>query len=156
MKLNDMVWGVLLAVLGVAVLADVRTYPKIPGQKIGPDAFPGLLAALLIACAVLLIIKGWRDRRQHPWFESGAWLKAPAQVRNFVLTAGALLFYVLAADALGFLICGIAILAALFWSLRVRPALIAPIAIIMTLVIHLIFYKGLRVPLPWGILPVLY
>jgi len=156
MKFNDMVWGVLLMALGFWVLNDVRTYPSIPGQQYGPNAFPGLLAVLLIGCSVPLIIKGWRERKQRPWFEAGIWMRAPAQVRNFAMTVGGLVFYVVAAEKIGFLICGSAILAGLFWSLRVRPVLIAPIAIIATFVIHAIFYKGLRVPLPWGLLPVLY
>ena len=156
MKLNDMVWGALLMALGLAVLNDVRTYPAIPGQQYGPNAFPGLLAILLIVCAAILIVKGWKERAQHPWFEGGAWLKAPPQVRNFVLTVAVLIFYIIAADKIGFLICGSLVLAVLFWSLGVRIALIAPLSIITTLVIHLIFYKGLRVPLPWGFVPVLY
>lgn len=156
MKLNDMVWGALLMVLGIVVLADVRTYPSIPGQQYGPNAFPGLLAVLLMGCAVLLFAKGWRDRAQHPWFEAGAWLRSAPQVRNFAITVAGLLFYILAAEKLGFLICGSLILGALFWSLRVRPALIVPIAVIATFVIHGIFYKGLRVPLPWGLVPILY
>ena len=156
MKFNDMVWGVLLMTLGFVVLNDVRTFPAIPGQQYGPNAFPGLLALLLIGCSVPLIIKGWRERAQHPWFEAGLWMRAPQQVRNFAVTVGGLAFYVVAAEKLGFLICGSAILRALFWSLRVRPALIAPIAIISTFVIHAIFYKGLRVPLPWGLVPILY
>lgn len=156
MKLNDTIWGVLLLVLGLAVLNDVRTYPSIPGQQYGPNAFPGALAVLLIGCAIALIIKGWKTRGVVPWIEGGAWLRSPGHVRNFVLTAGALLFYVLAADKLGFLVCGTLILAVLFWSLEVRQRLIVPIALISTLVIHLIFYKGLRVPLPWGIVPILY
>ena len=156
MKLNDMVWGVLLMVLGGFVLNDVRTYPSIPGQQYGPNAFPGLLAALLIGCAVILFAKGWRERANQPWFEAGAWLRSPPQVRNFALSVAGLVFYTVASEKLGFLPCGIVILAALFWSLHVRPALIAPIAIISTLVIHGIFYKGLRVPLPWGIVPILY
>ena len=156
MKLNDMVWGALLMVLGMVVLADVRTYPSIPGQQYGPNAFPGLLAMLLMGCAVVLFAKGWRERAEHRWFEAGAWLRSPPQLRNFVITVAALLFYIFAAEKLGFLISGSLILVALFWSLRVRPALIVPIAIITTLVIHGIFYKGLRVPLPWGIVPILY
>lgn len=156
MKINDTIWGALFLILGIVVLADVRTYPKIPGQNIGPDAFPGLLAVLLIGCAIVLIVKGLSARPRAPWLEPGAWLKAPQQVRNFALTVAALVFYVLAAEKIGFLICGSVILAALFGSLRVRPALIAPIAVVATAVIHLIFYKGLRVPLPWGLLPVLY
>ena len=156
MKFNDMVWGALLMALGVVVLNDVRTYPDIPGQQYGPNAFPGLLAVLLIVCAVMLIVKGWRERTQHLWFEAGAWLQAPPQVRNFAITVGSLLFYIVAAEKIGFLICGSAILMALFRSLRVRPVLIAPIAVISTFVIHAIFYKGLRVPLPWGLVPILY
>ena len=156
MKLNDMVWGALLMALGFTVLNDVRTYPSIPGQQYGPNAFPGLLAALLIVCAVMLMVKGWKERAQHPWFEAGAWLQAPPQVRNFLVTVGTVVFYVVAAEKIGFLICGSLILAALFWTLRVRAVLIAPIAIITTLVIHLIFYKGLRVPLPWGLVPIFY
>lgn len=156
MKLNDIVWGLLLMALGIVVLADVRTYPDIPGQQYGPNAFPGILAVLLIGCAVVLIVKGWRERAQHRWFEAGAWLQSPPQVRNFVLTIASLVFYIVAAEKLGFLVCGSVMLAVLFWSLRVRPALIAPIAIVTTFVIHGIFYKGLRVPLPWGLIPILY
>jgi putative tricarboxylic transport membrane protein len=40
----------------------------------------------------------------------------------------------------------------MFAVLEVRPKMIFPIAIITTLVVHFIFYKGLRVPLPWGLL----
>ena len=40
----------------------------------------------------------------------------------------------------------------MFLTLRVRLALIVPVALVSTLVIHTLFYKGLRVPLPWGVL----
>jgi putative tricarboxylic transport membrane protein len=40
----------------------------------------------------------------------------------------------------------------MFAALEVRPKAILPIAFIVTMVIHFIFYKGLRVPLPWGLL----
>ena len=156
MKFNDIIWGLVLMAVGIAVLGDVRGYPEIPGQQYGPRAFPGLLAWLLIGCSILLIHKGWRERKQHPWFEAGSWLQSAPQVRNFAITIAGLVFYILAAEKLGFLLCGSAMLAALFWSLRVRPALILPIAVISTFVIHGIFYKGLRVPLPWGIVPILY
>ena len=77
-------------------------------------------------------------------------------MRNFAVTVAGLVFYIVAAEKLGFLVCGSAMLAALFWSLRVRAVLILPIAVISTFVIHAIFYKGLRVPLPWGLVPILY
>jgi len=59
---------------------------------------------------------------------------------------------VLAADKLGFHIVGVALLT--LW-IRVlggswRAAVI--VAVIATVVIHLSFYKLLRIPLPWGLL----
>ncbi|MDH4134796.1 MAG: tripartite tricarboxylate transporter TctB family protein, partial [Gammaproteobacteria bacterium] len=55
-------------------------------------------------------------------------------------------------DRLGFILTSTILLAVLFWALRVRNALILPLALGVTLLIHTLFYKGLRVPLPWGIL----
>jgi putative tricarboxylic transport membrane protein len=160
MKFSDAISGGVLLALAVAILFNVRTFPAIPGQNIGPSAFPGLLATLLAVCAVILIVKGLRERIASGraglpaggWITPGEWLRSPRHAGNFALTVGVLLFYILLSDKLGFLICGVILLGALFWKLRVRPVLIAPIAIVATLLIHTIFYKGLRVPLPWGVL----
>ena len=152
MKINDALSGALLLALALAILVTVQTFPKIPGQSLGPSAFPGLLAVLLAGCALALIARGLRERDGGRWYTPGRWLRSSYHLTNFLLTVGVLLFYILASDTLGFIICGIAILAAMFWKLKVRPVLIAPIAIITTLLIHAIFYKGLRVPLPWGVL----
>jgi putative tricarboxylic transport membrane protein len=40
----------------------------------------------------------------------------------------------------------------MFIALGVRWKWLLPLSIIVTLVVHTIFYKALRVPLPWGIL----
>ena len=58
MKFNDTLSGLALLALSLLILLTVRTYPDIPGQNIGPGAFPGLLAWLLALCSVLLILKG--------------------------------------------------------------------------------------------------
>ncbi len=152
MKFNDAISGLLLLLLAVAVLVNVSSFPTIPGQNIGPAAFPGLLAWLLLLCSVLLIVRGFRSSVRTPLVEMGAWMRSPYHLRNFFITTGCLLFYILASDFLGFLICAFAILCTLFWALQVRARLIVPIALGVTLLIHTIFYKGLRVPLPWGIL----
>ncbi len=152
MKFNDALSGLLLLLLAVAVLVNVSSFPTIPGQNIGPGAFPGLLAWLLLLCSVLLIVRGFRSSVRTPLVEMGAWMRSPYHLRNFFITTGCLLFYILASDFLGFLICAFAILCTMFWALQVRARLIVPIALGVTLLIHTIFYKGLRVPLPWGIL----
>jgi putative tricarboxylic transport membrane protein len=155
-KFNDAVLGAVFLALSVAVLVHIQGFPNIPGQKIGPGAFPGLIAALLACCSAALIWRGWRERRNQRLVAVGAWLYSPRHVRNFLLTVGALALYIVAADTLGFLLCGAVILLALFQTLGVPARLAAPLALTLPVVIHLIFYKLLRVPLPWGVLPVLW
>jgi putative tricarboxylic transport membrane protein len=156
MKINDAVFGAVFLLLSLLVLWTIQGYPTIPGQTVGPAAFPGAIAIGLIVCSLLLIGNGWRERASAPWFERGAWTKAPRQVIAFAVTVGALLLYVLAAERVGFLIVAVVMLTAMMLSLRVRlvPALL--VALGTSFAIHVAFYKGLRVPLPWGWLPVLY
>ncbi len=151
MRIHDALSGVLLALLAVAVLVAVSQYPPIPGQNVGPSAFPGLVAILLLGCSLLLIWRGIRGERRR-LVVLGDWTKSPRHVVNFLLVIASLLFYIFCSEFLGFMITGTTILAVLFYALGVRAFLILPIAIVATLVIHTVFYKLLRVPLPWGLL----
>jgi putative tricarboxylic transport membrane protein len=153
-KLNDKLWGVLMLALALAVLWNVHSFPPIPGQNIGPSAFPALLAGILAACAVLLIVRGVHDG--GAWITFGEWTQSRPHVGNFLLTIAALAFYIVAANRLGFILSISLILLALFLKLGVKPRLALPVAVGTTFFIHLIFYKLLRVSLPWGVLPVLY
>ncbi len=152
MKFNDAVSGAALLALAIAILVNVRTFPAIPGQNVGPAVFPAVLAVLLAICAVLLIAKGLAASKHQAWIVAGDWIRSAPHRRNFFITTGCLVFYILASETLGFLVCGTALLAVMFWALAVRRALIMPLAVLITLVIHTMFYKGLRVPLPWGVL----
>jgi len=95
-KLNDALLGLVFLALSIAVLVTIQGYPKIPGQSIGPGAFPGLIALLLGGCSVALIWRGWRDRHAQPLVTLGAWLASPRHLVNFCLTVALLVFYVLA------------------------------------------------------------
>jgi putative tricarboxylic transport membrane protein len=151
-KLNDAVSGLLLMLLGAAVLAAIQGYPKIPGQPVGPALFPGLIAAGLCIAGVLLIAKGIKQRSEQPWLAWDDWVRSPRHVLALVVLLGSIVFYILAAGKLGFLVTAPIILTALFLVLRVPPLRSVTIAVIATLLVHLAFYKLLRVPLPWGVL----
>jgi putative tricarboxylic transport membrane protein len=114
------------------------------------------VAAALVVCGVILIFKGLSARRvaaqAAPWFEAPGWLRSPRHVLAFVVLVACNIFYLLAVDRLGFVLTAFVYLAALMWVLRVRRALVLPVALVMTLLIHYAFYKLLRVPLPWGVL----
>ncbi len=156
MKFNDVVWGVLLALLGGAIVVHVQGFPRIPGQNVGPALFPGIVAGALAVCGLVLVVLGLRERRagagSPPWSQAPRWLRSPPHVLAFVVLLASNVFYLLAVDRLGFLITAFIYLVALIWVLRVRLALVLPVALVMTLLIHYAFYKLLRVPLPWGLL----
>jgi len=153
MKLNDAVFGALFLVLAIAVLVASRAFPAIPGQQIGPGAFPSLIASILAVSSLLLIARGLRFRRSgQRWLEGGAWLRSPRHVLRFVAVIGALLFYLAAAQTLGFVITGILLMTGLLRAFGVRWTVTLGTAVIATLMIHAIFYKMLKVPLPWGLL----
>jgi putative tricarboxylic transport membrane protein len=156
MKLDDALWGALLALLGGAILWHVQGFPRIPGQNVGPALFPGIVATALVVCGALLIASGLRARhraRGHArWVETPEWLRSRPQALAFAVLVGVSVFYLLVVDRLGFVVTAFVCLAALMWALRVRVAVALAVALVMTLAIHWAFYKLLRVPLPWGVL----
>jgi putative tricarboxylic transport membrane protein len=134
------------------VLAAPQSYPKIPGQPVGPALFPGLIAAGLCVCGVLLVATGVRHRAGEGWVVFEDWLRSPRHVLGFVVLIGAIVLYIVASDRVGFLLTAAVILLALFLVLGVKPVTAVSVAIVAALLIHFAFYKLLRVPLPWGVL----
>jgi len=86
------------------------------------------------------------------WASAPEWASSPRHVAGFVVLVAVNLLYLLAVDRLGFVVTGTIYLAALMAVLRVKPARVVPLALLLTLAIHFCFYKLLRVPLPWGVL----
>ena len=151
MKLNDAVFGALLLARGSAVLFAIQGFPKSPGQPVGPALFPGLIAIGLCICGALLLLRGLRQPRQA-WLAMDDWVRSPRHVAALLVLLGSIVFYIAAANWLGFLPTALLILVAMLTVLRVPPGRAVLIAVIATLVIHFAFYKLLRVPLPWGLL----
>lgn len=121
-----------------------------PGQKFGPALFPGLIAAGLGVCGVLLVVSGARHR--GPLFVLPAWIRRPEPRAGVIAVLAGLVLYIALADRAGFHIVGFAVLVYWMRTLRVSWQLSLPVALLGTLAIHLVFYKALRVPLPWGVL----
>jgi putative tricarboxylic transport membrane protein len=156
MRLNDAVWGVLLLVFSAVLLVHVQSFPRIPGQQVGPALFPGFLAVALAVCGALLVIRGLATRRawgeRAEWVAFAEWTRSGKHVLAFVATIGVNVLYILAVDRLGFIPLGVIYLGVLFLVYGVPVKWIVPLAIVMTLGIHYAFYKLLKVPLPWGLL----
>lgn len=143
--------SLLLAALGLAVLWSARSFPNVPGQKLGAGFLPMLVGAGLVVCAALL---WWRSLR------AGAQPAAPDRPKErlaaplMVLLAVAL--YALLSHQLGFLLVAPVCLVLLFRTFGQRWGPALAWSLVGTVVVHLAFYKLLRVPLPWGVLRPFY
>lgn len=120
-----------------------------PGQRFGPAWFPGSIAAGLGICGLFLIFAG--VRRGGPWLALPDWVYRRRPLLGVGSVIAGLLFYILAADALGFYVTGIVLLTSWMRILGASWRMAAIAAVVATAAIHLSFYKVLRIPLPWGL-----
>ena len=152
MKVNDALCGAALVALGAVVLWHVQGFPPMPGQKFGPAWFPGLIAGGLVLCGVLLIASRLRAASPEALFAPPEWTRRGRPVASVASVVVGLVLYVLVVDRLGFHITAATLL--LVWSrlLGASWRFALPVALAATILIHLAFYKLLKVPLPWGLL----
>ena len=151
MQLSDRVTGAVLVALGAAAAIAGSRLPAVPGQDVGPAAFPLLIGSGLIICGALIALGIGRSFEvpeeeaagPGPWRLGGLRALVPPAL---------LLFYVLASERLGFLLTGAVMVFVAALALGARPKLALPLAVVAPLLVHLAFYKLLRVPLPAGLL----
>ena len=139
--------GLALALLAGAVLWSARAFQAVPGQKVGAGFLPTMVGAGLLVCGVALVVRSLRST----YADHEARAPGSEHFGSSLVVIAVVVFYILAADKLGFLIVAPLSLFAMFKALRVKavPALLW--ALSGTLVVHFAFYKLLRVPLPWGV-----
>lgn len=152
MRFNDLLIGLILLVLAGVVAAAAWSLPNPAQQPLGPSAFPLILAGLLALCAVILAANGARAVPRGPWLAREGWTYRPAAVLRLLLVPAAVLLYIAFSNQLGFLLTAMAILIALFVAGRVSLLRAVALAIVTALVVHTVFYLGLSVQLPWGLL----
>ncbi|CAM5221969.1 hypothetical protein CDEF62S_04537 [Castellaniella defragrans] len=152
MKVSDVLTGILLAVFGVAVMLYSQTFPSIPGQDFGPRAFPSLIGAGFVLCALFLIRNGLKAQPRAAWFQLSAELRSFHSAFRFVLVPVVIVLYILFSDSFGFIPFSILFLLVLFLAFGVRPITAAVVAVLGGLIIFYAFYSLLHVPLSWGVL----
>ena len=150
MKVNDALTGALLIALGAVILWHIQGFPAMQGQRFGPAWFPGIIAVGLAGCGAVLVVRGARSAA--PWMELAAWTQERRPLAGFLSVIVGLLFYVVASEPLGFHLTSFALLFVGMRILGTRASLALPVAVIAPILIHLAFYKAMRVPLPWGVL----
>jgi putative tricarboxylic transport membrane protein len=151
-RFHDAIVGLLLLVGAAALLLYARTIPAMPGQDYGPGVFPFLVGAGLGVTALILTLRALAAGRSQRLVEVEPGLLTGRGTAAVATVVVGVIFYLLVADWLGFLITAPLVLLALFRTQRVGWALSIAVAVGASLLIHFAFYDLLRVPLPWGLL----
>lgn len=154
MQRTDRWVGLGLALLALAILVSARNFPDVPGQKLGAAFLPMLIGAGLLLCALALIVRSLRGGAT-----ASVARVVPEGGEHFgsaLVIIGAVVFYIALSERIGFLFVAPLCLVAVFRALRVSWRQALPWAIGGTLLVHVAFYKLLRVPLPWGWLTPFY
>lgn len=152
MRLHDAILAVLLLAFAVAVGVHAAGFPGMPGQALGPGFFPTLVAAGMALAALVLLATTIRRRAAVPLIELDDWVRSPRRLLDVLLVVGGLAFYVRFSETLGYFIAAPVSLLMFLAATRVRMPIAVPVALLVPLLVHYIFYTGLRVPLPWGVL----
>jgi putative tricarboxylic transport membrane protein len=158
MRLPDSVTGLFLVGLGAAAAYGGWLLPPVPGQPVGPNVFPLVIGTGLALCGLAITFgvgRSFEEEEELVPVEEG---QAKAPTSKFyglraLLPPALLLFYVAAADRLGFIITAAFIVYVTAMALGAKLKLSLPLAVLAPIAIHLIFGKLLRVPLPPGLLP---
>jgi putative tricarboxylic transport membrane protein len=150
MRVNDALLGGTFAAGGVAVLVATLHFPRQDGGAPGPALFPQVLAVLMIVFGGGLAVTSLAGMRATA-------AGAPARVSGRALTNvaavfAAIVFFMVAASPLGFLLSAGIILFGLMWWLGTPPVRAGLAAVGLSLFVYVVFGKVLRVPLPLGLI----
>jgi putative tricarboxylic transport membrane protein len=147
--------GIALTLLALVVLWSSKDFPAVPGQKVGAGFLPTIVGVGLLLCGLALM---WRSRGAPAEVGAGEGTGTAPRGRigsSFVIV-GVTVGYIALADRLGFLIVAPLALFATFKAMQVSTRVAIVWSIGGTLLVHVAFYKLLRVPLPWGVLRPFY
>jgi len=150
-RFHDGVLGGLAIAAGAAVLAVARGFPEMPGEP-GPALFPALAAIGLLLCGTALVVGHWRARGAEPWMQAPEWLRSSRAAAAVAFIVAALAFCSAFMETVGFLPCAVVLVSGLLALLKVRWPVALTVGVVAALAVHTIFYAGLRVALPWGLL----
>lgn len=152
-RLNDAITGLLLLLFSLSVFLYSASFPKLSGSQFSAGFWPQTLSLLLGLCSLALIVNGLRARSGGEyWLRLDAWWKQPGTLLTVLLVPGAVIFYILASDFLGFIVCSLIILFVLAYRFGLSPLRAAVLSLLTTAGMHLLFVELLLVSLPWGIL----
>lgn len=123
-----------------------KVFEEVVSQRYGPMFFPSIILALMGLIILTLLITGSLGRK------ADADDLKEIDYGHIVLLIGAVIFYLLFAEYLGFVLTAAFILLLLMWQFRVRWSTALVVVLVLVPLTYQLFAIYLRVPLPWGLL----
>jgi putative tricarboxylic transport membrane protein len=152
---SELGMAALLGAVGGVVIWDATSIPTTYSQAdpVGPRTLPFLVGGLLLACAVLLAVDVLRGGQGEAEGGEDIDLTHPTEWRVVVPLIGFLVLNILLVDRLGWVVSGAILFWGCTWTLGSRHYLRdAVVSIGMALASFYLFYAGLGIHLPAGIL----
>jgi putative tricarboxylic transport membrane protein len=161
MKISDRLTGIFLAVLGLATFWGGSRFPPVPGQQVGPSAFPMVIGAGLILVGAMIALHIGRGFEEAAEAELAKHSVPDPEAEAFtasrrwyaLLPPGLMVFYYFLSERLGFVLTATIMIAVLASCFGARLKHVIPVSILGALGIYYVFIKVLRVPLASGLLP---
>jgi putative tricarboxylic transport membrane protein len=164
MRLSDRVTGLFTFGLGAASAYGGWLLPPVPGQPVGPNVFPLVVGIGLCLCGLMIALGIGHQFEEEAEADLAAHSDMPTDEQvlashstfyklRVLIPPALLVFYMLLVERLGFYVTAAAIILIAALSFGARPRLAVPVALLAPVVVHLVFYKLLRVPLPAGLIP---
>lgn len=144
---RDRATGVISILLGIIVAVYICFLPKSSMEgDIGPAVFPGIAAAMLLICGILLVVK-----KSGP---SAPFLPELVQKKRFVLMTLVYIVYGVLLWAVGFLIatpiCCFILCIMMRGNKKIAWWKLAVFSVIVTGVVYYCFYTMLSLKMPVG------
>lgn len=161
MRISDRHSGLFLVALGTVAAYAGSRLPPVPGQQIGPNVFPLVVGIGLAICGLMIALGIGHSFEDEAEADLAAHSDpAPAEAPKSrwsglvaLLPPGLLVLYVYGSEWLGFVPTAFAIVLTMARALGAGWKLAVPLALVTPVVVHLLFAKFLRVPLPIGFVP---
>ena len=162
MRLPDRLTGIGVAALGALAVYGGSRLPPMPGQEVGPSAFPILIGVALVVSGTLVaagVGRRFEDEAEAALAATGDAAVPPPPAPpaglpswlRLAIPPALLLFYVAAADTLGFVPTAGLVVATASLVMGAPPRLALPLAVLAPLAVHLVFNKldTSKNPLEW-------
>jgi len=152
-KINDLLFGLIIAGLGLAVLIYAGTLPDVPGHYYGPGLFPTVIGAGFLVCGGVLAGSTFKSRERSTLIDCPDWRGASRGLVQVALMSVAILVFVGFGDLIGFRLFAFVTLAAMYLVAGRGLLVSLLLAVVITALLDTLFVGLLGVPLPVGELP---